>query len=105
MPKKLGFKDMISFTTVSKDTCYGFEEQGASPLWKAPPAYLGSCSSLLLVVGVLVQLIGLLLLIYFIEAVDLEELEVLQLRHLGQPRTTRPATQTTAQSRTGSHAC
>ena len=57
-------------------------------------AYLSSCSSLFLVIGVLVQLIGLLLLVDFVEPVDLEELEVLQLRHLGQPGTAGPAVQT-----------
>ena len=53
--------------------------------------YLCPGSRFLLVVGVFVQLIGLLLLIDLVEAVHLEELEVLQLGHLGQPGPTGPA--------------
>lgn len=65
---------------------------------KYDKAYLSSGSSLLVMEGMLVQFIGLLLLIDLIEAVHLEELEVLQLRHLGQPRPTWPAHQSIALS-------
>ena len=64
---------------------------GAGCGWGERGVYLSPGSSFSAGKGVLVQLEGLLLLVQLIQAVLLEELEVLQLGHLGQAGATRPA--------------